>query len=167
MRLGLWLALVLCRGAVQGADEWRCKGQQQWWQCQAGSRRRGRLPPPPPVTLPPCRLPLPLQFKKGKKRAKAQEEAEAMYLAGANSALCIALAKMHMTLAVEQVGGACLGCSSGGHVVAVLLLLELNAGASMQAICCGRALHAQQQRRLHATAAATHHRSRHPFFSRR
>lgn len=26
-----------------------------------------------------------------------------MYLAGANSALCIALAKMHMTLAVEQV----------------------------------------------------------------
>lgn len=44
-----------------------------------------------------------VQFKKGKKRAKAQEEAEAMYLAGANSALCIALAKMHMTLAVEQV----------------------------------------------------------------
>ncbi|KAL4433793.1 hypothetical protein ABPG75_000234 [Micractinium tetrahymenae] len=42
------------------------------------------------------------QFKKGKKRARAQEEAEAMYLAGANSALCIALAKMHMTLAVEQ-----------------------------------------------------------------
>jgi hypothetical protein len=44
-----------------------------------------------------------VQFKKGKKRAKAQEEAEAMYLAGANSALCIALAKMHMTVAVEQV----------------------------------------------------------------
>ena len=43
------------------------------------------------------------QFKKGKKRAKAQEEAEAMFLTGANSSLCIALAKMHLTLAIEQV----------------------------------------------------------------
>ena len=65
------------------------------------------VPPPPPLTLvqhsvslasPPCH-----QFKKGKKRAKAQEEAETLYGSGPNSALCIALAKMHMTLAVEQV----------------------------------------------------------------
>ncbi|KAL4853977.1 Inactive ubiquitin carboxyl-terminal hydrolase 53 [Chlorella vulgaris] len=42
------------------------------------------------------------QFKKGKKRAKALEEAETMYAASGNSALCIALAKMHTTLAVEQ-----------------------------------------------------------------
>lgn len=63
------------------------------------------------LTLPRRASPAPraTQFKKGKKRARAQEEAEAMYLAGANSALCIALAKMHMTLAVEQVqpGPAC------------------------------------------------------------
>jgi hypothetical protein len=45
------------------------------------------------------------QFKKGKKRAKALEEAETMYAASGNSALCIALAKMHTTLAVEQVCG--------------------------------------------------------------
>lgn len=68
--------------------------------------RRSRRSASPPARLL-ARLPLLLllQFKKGKKRARAQEEAEAMYLAGANSALCIALAKMHMTLAVEQVGG--------------------------------------------------------------
>eukprot|EP00887_Chlorella_sp_A99_P005124 scaffold25.g5124.t1 len=41
-------------------------------------------------------------FKKGKKRRQAQEEAEALYQRAPNSALCIALAKMHMTVAVEQ-----------------------------------------------------------------
>ena len=60
-----------------------------------------------PGCAPRCPLPalasLAAQFKKGKKRAKAHDEAQALYLAGPNSALCIALAKMHMTLAVEQV----------------------------------------------------------------
>lgn len=49
-----------------------------------------------------CQLP---QFKKGKKRRQAQEEAEELHRRNPNSALCIALAKMHMTVAVEQVGG--------------------------------------------------------------
>lgn len=75
---------------------------------RAQSSRR-RLPcrrlPRHSACLFPC---LYTQFKKGKKRKQAQEEAEALFAAGPNSALCIALAKMHITVAVEQVGRCCL-----------------------------------------------------------